>query len=74
MSQALDRQAVLAAVGDGRTHFTDIVEATGLPRWQITQFLRELVDSREIVHEQVEDDGVTFPMFRRSHLWDMVNA
>jgi hypothetical protein len=70
MTPTIQRQHVLAAVGNAQTHFADIVTATGLLRAQAADRLRELVASGEIVLERVNDDGFCFPVFRKSTLWD----
>jgi hypothetical protein len=74
MSTALQRQHVLAAVGQVPTHFADILTATGLRRHEVCDRLRELVASGEVIHERVDDEGMTFPMFRQADLWDGAHA
>ena len=74
MITAIDRQRVLGLITHEAVDFAHLLERAEIRRGDLYQVLQQLRASGEIVVERVTDDDFTYPVFRRSTLWDAVKT
>jgi len=72
VSDLQGRQMVLAAIPAGPRISIHQLFDLHLPKPQLLQILRQLVDSQELISDPENDDGCTIPAFRRSNAWEEV--